>query len=113
MIDHDLCFKYHWTFNHLLYWLASEYLNIHFSSGVAVWVLSECSVNTDRSMFVFLPELGEAFGSDVLAGVLNASEQVRNKLVDGAFVLHSSGNTLSDFNLIVLTVRGEEGERSE
>lgn len=55
-IDHDLCFKYHWTFNHFFYWLASEYLNIHFSSHVAVWVLSECSVNSDR--FVFLPELG-------------------------------------------------------
>lgn len=55
-IDHDLCFKYHWTFNHFFYWLASEYLNIHFSSRVAVWVLSECSVNSDR--FVFLPELG-------------------------------------------------------
>lgn len=55
-IDHDLCFKYHWTFNHFFYWLASEYLNIHFSSRVAVWVLSECSVNSDR--FVFLPQLG-------------------------------------------------------
>ncbi len=55
---------------------------------------------------VVLPELCEALGSYVLTGVLNASQQVGNKLVDGAFVLHRSRNTLSNFNLIALTVRG-------
>lgn len=55
---------------------------------------------------VLLPELCEALGSDVLTGVLNASQQVGNKLVDGAFVLHRSRNTLSNFNLVTLTVRG-------
>lgn len=58
---------------------------------------------------VYLPELCETFGSDVLTGVLNASQKVGNKLVDGAFVLHRSRNTLSNFNLITLTVKGRGG----
>lgn len=60
---------------------------------------------------IFLPELCEALGSNVLTGVLNARQQVGNKLVDGAFVLHCSRNTLSNFNLITLTVRGEEEKK--
>lgn len=53
---------------------------------------------------MFVPELCEALGTDVLTGVLNTSQQVRNKLVDGAFVLHCPRNTLSHFDLVTLTV---------
>lgn len=54
------------------------------------------------------PELCETLGSNVLTRVLNASQKVGNKLVDGALVLHGSRNALSNFNLIALTVRREE-----
>lgn len=54
---------------------------------------------------VFVPELCETLGSDVLTGVLNAGQQVGDKLVDGAFVLDCSRNTLSNFDFIALTVK--------
>lgn len=55
-----------------------------------------------------LPELRQTLGSDVLTRVLNASQKVGDELVDGAFVLHGSRNTLSHFNLVALTVRRGE-----
>lgn len=57
------------------------------------------------SLCVFVPEMCETLCSDVLAGVLNASQQVGDKLVDGAFVLHCSRNSLSNFNFITFTVK--------
>lgn len=65
------------------------------------------------SVCVVLPELRETLRSDVLTGVLNASQQVGDKLMDGAFVLHRSRNSLSNFNLVALTVRPEEAEACE
>lgn len=65
----------------------------------------------DNYLFVCLPELCEALGSNVLTGVLNASQQVGNKLMDGAFVLHCSRNTLSNFNLVTFTVNGHEKKK--
>ena len=52
---------------------------------------------------MFVPELCETLCPNVLTGVLNAGQQVGDKLVDGAFVLHCSRNTLSHFNFITLT----------
>lgn len=56
-------------------------------------------------MCVSVPELCETLCSDVLTGVLNAGQQVGDKLVDGAFVLHCSRNTLSNFDFIALTAK--------
>lgn len=55
----------------------------------------------------------EALCADVLTGVLNAGQQVGNKLVDGAFVLHRPRDALSHFNLITLTEEEEEEEKRE
>lgn len=62
---------------------------------------------------VFLPELSEAFGTNVLTGVLNSCQQVGNKLVDGALVLHRSRDTLSYFDLVALARRKQENIKSE
>lgn len=66
---------------------SSPFVTLYFKVGVAV------------------PELGEAFGPDVLTGVLNTSQQVGDELVDGAFILHGSRDALSNFNLVTFTVK--------
>lgn len=63
------------------------------------------SFSSNPSLCVFVPELCETLCSNVLTGVLNASQEVGDKLVDGAFVLHCSRNTLSNFNFITFTVK--------
>lgn len=71
------------------------------------------SVNhSEHRKCVSVPELSEALGPDVLTGVLNASQQVGDELVDGAFVLHGSRDALSHFNFIALAVREQKGEFS-
>lgn len=52
-----------------------------------------------------VPKLCKALSSYVLAGVLNSSMEVWDKLMDGAFVLYSARHTLSYFNLITLAER--------
>lgn len=69
------------------------------------------SLQSLPSVCAFVPKLCETLCSNVLAGVLNASQQVGNKLVDGAFVLHCSRNTLSNFNFITLTVKNRWGTK--
>lgn len=60
---------------------------------------------------VCVPELCETLGADVLTGVLNSGQQVGDELVDGAFVLDGSRDTLSYFNLIALTGGWEAWDR--
>lgn len=59
---------------------------------------------------MFVPQLCEALGSDVLTGVLSADQQVGDKLVDGTFVLHRSRNTLGNFNFVALAVENRGAE---
>lgn len=59
-------------------------------------------------MFLRVPELCETLGPDVLTGMLDAGQQVRDELVDGAFVLDGSRDALSDLDLVTLTARTEE-----
>lgn len=55
-----------------------------------------------------LPQLCEALGTDVLTRVLDPDQKIRDELMDGAFVLDGSGNTLRHFDLITLTVKAEK-----
>lgn len=52
-----------------------------------------------------VPKLRKALSSYVLAGVLDSSMEVWDKLMDGAFVLYSAWHALSYFNLITLAER--------
>lgn len=59
-----------------------------------------------------LPNLRQTLGSNVLAGVLDASDQIGNELVDRSFVLHSPRHSLSHFDFVCFTAgrgRGTEG----
>ena len=47
-----------------------------------------------------LPDLGQTLGTNVLAGVLDASDQVGDKFVDGPFVLHSPRHPLSHLDFV-------------
>lgn len=49
------------------------------------------------------PEGGERSGSDVLAGVLSATDEVQHVLVDRALVHHTAWNTLRHLHIIFLT----------
>lgn len=51
------------------------------------------------------PKNREAFCADVLASVLDPSDKVRDKLMDGAFVLHRTGHTLSHLYRVPLTAK--------
>lgn len=57
---------------------------------------------------VFSPHLRQALGTNILAGVLDASNQVWHKLVDGALVLYSTGDPLCNFNFICFTENHRE-----
>lgn len=63
-------------------------------------------------MCLHVPQLCEALSTDVLAGMLNANEEIWNKLMDGAFILNCPRNSLSYFNLITLTERERKTEDS-
>jgi hypothetical protein len=47
--------------------------------------------------------LEEALGTDVLASVLDASDEVRQELVDGALVHHRPRHALGYLDLVTLT----------
>lgn len=57
------------------------------------------------------PDLGQALGTNILAGMLDPSNQVWNELVNRAFVLHCAGDPLGHFDFVCLTV-WEHNQRS-
>lgn len=61
-----------------------------------------------------LPDLGQTLGTNVLAGVLDAGDQVGDKFVDGPFVLHCPRHPLGHLDFVSFTaVRQETGTRSK
>lgn len=50
-----------------------------------------------------LPDLGQTLGTNVLTGVLDASDQIGDKFVDGPFVLHSPRHPLGHFDFVSFT----------
>lgn len=50
-----------------------------------------------------LPDLGQTLGTNVLAGVLDAGNQVGDKFVDGPFVLHSPRHPLGHLDFVRFT----------
>lgn len=51
-----------------------------------------------------LPQDGQALCTNILAAMLDSSNEVWHKLVDGAFILNRAGYSLSYLHLITLTV---------
>lgn len=58
---------------------------------------------------VHSPQDGQTFCSDVLAAMLNPSYQVRNELMDGAFVLDWARDALSHLHSVAFTVNKDVG----
>lgn len=56
------------------------------------------------------PQNGEASGANVLAAVLDTSNQVWHKLLDGALVLDGAGNALRHLHLVPLAARQGRGD---
>lgn len=50
-----------------------------------------------------LPNLGQTLGTNILAGVLDASNQVGNKLMDGSFILNSPRHPLGHLDFVCFT----------
>lgn len=50
-----------------------------------------------------LPHLGQTLGTNILAGVLDASDQVGDKFVDGPFVLHGPRHPLGHLDFVSFT----------
>lgn len=48
------------------------------------------------------PDLGQALGTNILAGMLDPSNQVWNELVDRALVLHCARDPLGHFDFVCL-----------
>ena len=57
------------------------------------------------------PDLGQALGTNILAGMLDPSNQVRNELVDRALVLHCAGDPLGHFDFVCLTAREHKSRK--
>lgn len=77
--------------------------------GACTWGVCGC---TDARVFLRVPEQCETLGPDVLAGMLDAGQQVGDELVDGALVLDGSRDALSHLDLVALTASTEEAPRS-
>lgn len=69
---------------------------------VCVSVRNNVLLGNDRDQRLCVPKLREALRSYVLAGVLDPSMEVGDKLMDGAFVLYGARHALSYFDLITL-----------
>lgn len=60
-----------------------------------------------------LPDLGQTLSTNVLAGVLDAGDQVGDEFVDGPFVLHGPRHPLGHLDLVRFTAVRQEARSAQ